>query len=344
MKARVAAVLATATVLSGCSLSFQDVPVGRAPEGESYHLTLVFQDASNLPIGGKVQLGQAVVGRVSELRAKDFQAQVTIAVRQDVRLPAGTKAQLQVTSALGEEFIALEPGSGQGTLADGAVIGLADTSRGPSVEDLLAAAGTVLNGAGIDQLRTIVTETNTALGGREQEVRDLLTRLDSLLASVDAHRGELTRTIDSVSALTTTVNNERATLEAGLTRITPALQVIIDQRGTLDDLFGRVGSLSRVTQNVLGKTEDQVLTLTRQVRPLLDEVGGLNDSLGHALAGIAPFQQRLAAAVPGDYLNLDGTVDVPNTLLPLLTGQPPPAPGSEPEPVTLQDFLAKGTR
>jgi phospholipid/cholesterol/gamma-HCH transport system substrate-binding protein len=334
-------------VLAGCGVSFQNLPIGRSPAGDSYRITIVFDNAANLPMGGKVKIGQSVVGRVSEMHAEDFRANVTVAMAGDVRLPRGTKAQVQVTSALGEEFIDLQPPAqpGTGYLADGSVIDLPDTSEGPSVEDLLAAAGTMLNGAGIDQIRTIVTETNTMLGGREQKVQDLLGRLNSLLGSVDAHRGDLTHAIDSLNALTTTANNERDTIAAGLTRITPAINVLLGQRGNLEGLLGRVTTLSHATQNVLGKTEDQIIDLTRQARPLLDEVGGLDQALGRALAGIAPLQASFARAVPGDYLNVDGTLDVPNTLLPLLTGSPPPPAGSTPpRPGGLADFLARSAR
>ncbi|NKQ52712.1 MCE family protein [Amycolatopsis sp. K13G38] len=335
-------VAALAFALCGCS--FQDLPVGRAPEGDSYHLTVVFDDASNLPIGGKVHLGQAVVGRVSALQAKDFQARVTIAVRQDVKLPRGTHAELQVTSALGEEFIALTtpPGQGQDYLGDGGTIPVTDTSRGPSVEDLLAAVGTTLNGAGLEQARTVVAEANTALGGRTGEIRDLFGRLDRLLAGVDAHRGEITHTLDSLDTLAKTATSERATIEAGLTRITPALQVLIGERGDFETLLGRVTTLSTVTQDVLGKTEDEVLGLVHDMRPLLDQVAGMDRQLGDTLAKLAPFQDKIAKAVPGDYLNLVGTLDIPNTLLPVLTGQPPPPAGQPPQ--TLTDFLARGTR
>ncbi|AXB43148.1 MCE family protein [Amycolatopsis albispora] len=338
--------LAVLTLVSGCGVGFQDLPLGRTPDGDSYRLTLVFADAAGLPVGGKVKLGQAEVGRVSELRARDFRAEVVVAISAGVPLPAGTRAQIQVSSALGEQFVDLQPppGPAAGTLADGGVIGVELTSGGPAVEDLLAAAGTMLNGAGLDQVRTIVAEANTALGGRSAQVKELFGQLDSLLASVDAHRGELTRAIDSVGALTTTVNDERATIEAGLTRLTPAIEVLNGHRGTLENLLGRVTTLSRVTGEALGKTEQDLLALVPQVRQLLGELGGLDTELGATLAKIAPFQENLARATPSDYLNVDGRLDVPNTLLPLLTGSPPPPPGSAPEPGALADFLARSAR
>ena len=57
------------------------------------------------------------------------------------------------------------------------------------------------------------------------------------------------------------------------------------------------------------------------------------------------FQLKLGGAIPGDYLNLDGTLDVSGTLLPLLTGRNPPVPGgSAVPPGTAADLLTGGTR
>ncbi|WP_158886911.1 MCE family protein [Amycolatopsis anabasis] len=343
---RIAALAVLVTVLSGCGVSFQNLPIGRNPDGDSYPITLVFANAANLPIGGQVKLGQSVVGRVSDLAAKDFQALVTVRMTRDVRLPIGTKAELRVTSALGEEFVNLEvpPGTPSGYLAEGATIGVRDTATGPNVEDLLAATGTMLNGAGLDQVKTIVAETNTALAGREQTVRDMFGELNGLLGSIDARRGELTRTLDALNSLTTTVNNERSTIEAGLTRLTPAIQVLLDQRGSFEQLLGRVTTLSRTTTEVLGKTQDKLVTEVRKLRPVLDELGSFDRTLGDTLAKVEPMSKLFARAIPGDYLDMDGTVDVPNTLLSLLGLPGALLGGTPPPPRDLNDFLARGTR
>ncbi|WP_165436240.1 MCE family protein [Amycolatopsis suaedae] len=341
MRAR-AAVVAAALLCGGC-VGLQDLPVGRSPDGPVYHLTLRFADAGTLTAGGKVKLGQAEVGRVGELRAEGFEAVLTVAVREEVVLPEGTTARIEADSALGEQFVALHPpaGPGPGRLADGAVI--RDTSTGPSVEDLLAAAGTVVGGSGLDQVRTIVTETSAAIGGREDKLRELFTRLDTLLGSVQAHRGELTRTVDSLNALAALAVREQATLTAGLTRLAPALRVLADQRTHVQDLLGRVTTLSRVTTEALGRTREQLLGMLPRARQVLAEVGSLDGELGRTLAMLEPFGRDLARAIPGDYLNVDGTLDVPGTILPLLTGSPLPA-GSAPEPGGLDALLRGGVR
>ena len=43
----------------------QDFSVGRSVSGPSYHLTVVFDDATGLPIGGRVELHDVEIGKVS---------------------------------------------------------------------------------------------------------------------------------------------------------------------------------------------------------------------------------------------------------------------------------------
>ena len=51
--------LVIAAPLTGCSLNFQHLPLGRGLPGESYPLNMEFVDASLLPVGGEVRIGQA---------------------------------------------------------------------------------------------------------------------------------------------------------------------------------------------------------------------------------------------------------------------------------------------
>ncbi|WP_163570255.1 MlaD family protein [Fodinicola feengrottensis] len=132
MRLRVGALLAVAAVLlSGCGLSFQNLPIGRGGEGPSYDLTAIFTDAAQLPLGGQVRIGQAVVGRVTSLQARKFQAVVHMRIDVGTQLPVGTTARLELTSVLGEEYVLLVPPdkADRGFLANAAVIGLADTAR-----------------------------------------------------------------------------------------------------------------------------------------------------------------------------------------------------------------------
>ena len=46
----------------------------------------------------------------------------------------------------------------------------------------------LLNGGGVNQLKTITTELNKAIAGREPEVRSMLQRVNTLVTDLDGHR------------------------------------------------------------------------------------------------------------------------------------------------------------
>ncbi|GAA1665335.1 MlaD family protein [Fodinicola feengrottensis] len=323
MRLRVGALLAVAAVLlSGCGLSFQNLPIGRGGEGPSYDLTAIFTDAAQLPLGGQVRIGQAVVGRVTSLQARKFQAVVHMRIDVGTQLPVGTTARLELTSVLGEEYVLLVPPdkADRGFLANAAVIGLADTARAPDVENTLAAVGALMSGSGLDQVQTIVTETNRALAGHEQQVRNLLGQLDSLLRSLDAHRNDINRTISALNSFAALGAQNQAALQAALTHITPALDVLLSQRTDFLTLLTSITQLSKTTTGLLSQTSAGLVERARQLRPVLTALAGFDSELGSTLMSLQTFQHLLEGSIPGDYLTMDADLSVSGTLESLITG------------------------
>ncbi|PXY30034.1 mammalian cell entry protein [Prauserella coralliicola] len=312
--------LATAALASGCGLSLQNAAGISGAEGPVYRVTAEFTDAAGLPVGGTVQIGQATVGRVAEIRTEDYRAIVELDIQSDVELPANTRARLELTSALGEEFVVLEPPPRRDgpTLAQRPAIPLERTSRGPDVESTLAVVGTLLNGSGIDQVRTIVSEANTALGGRAGKVRGLLAELDTVLGSLDARSGELVSAIDSMHALSGQLAANRPTLERALTEIEPALRALLAERERFTALLGNVNSLGTAAQGLLDETGSAFTGQLARLRPVLDNLASLQGRLGPTLTSLQNFTVLLQDATPGDYLMLDGTLEVPLTIAEIL--------------------------
>jgi phospholipid/cholesterol/gamma-HCH transport system substrate-binding protein len=337
-------------LLSGCGLSFQNLPIGRGGEGPSYELTAVFSDAAQLPLGGQVRIGQAVVGRITELQARSFQAVVKMRINSGTRLPIGTTARLELTSVLGEEYVLLVPPdrADHGYLANAAVIGIGETGRAPDVENTLAAVGALMSGSGLDQIQTIVTETNRALAGHEQQVRNLLGQLDGLLRSLDTHRQDINRTINALNSFAALGAQNRAALQAALIHITPALDVLLSQRTDFLALLASVTQLSRTTTGLLSKTQQGLVTRAQQLEPILTALTSFDSELGSTLMSLQTFEKLVGQAIPGDYLTMDADLSVSGTLEALLTGGSriaPSTPATSPSTVGgVGNLLTGGVR
>lgn len=332
--AGIAAVLAAAVLTSSCGLKLQNAGLGTGHGGPSKRITAVFSDAGRLPLGGVVRAGQAEVGRVAAIETRDFQAVVALDIARDFPVPARTRAQLQLSSPLGEAFVMLVPpaqAAGGPPLADGSVIPIQHTTRGPDVEDTLAAVGVVLNGSGLDQARTVVSELSTALRGREQKVPELLHELDSVLGSLDRRRGEITGVIDSMHAASEQLARNRPLMEAAFTEIRPGIDVLLDERERFTQLLANTASLSTAANDLAQRTTDSLATQVHRLRPVLADLRKFDDGLGRTLESMTRFSQLFRQATPGDYVLFNGTLDLPGTIGEILLPQDPaPAPPQDP--------------
>ena len=88
----------------------------------------------------------------------------------------------------------------------------------------------LLNGGGLDQIRTITTELNKALRGNEPAVRDLLGRLNTFVGGVDRQKDEITTALVNVDKLAATLNQQKQTIINTLGTMPQALKILKDSR------------------------------------------------------------------------------------------------------------------
>lgn len=337
-----AALLATLMLTSGCALRLQSFAGAGGADGETYRVSAVFDELTRLPIGGAVRVGQRDVGAVTAIETRDFHAIVHMTIQADTELPVNTRAELRLTSALGEQQVVLRaPGSSGEVLTDGAVIGASRTSAGPDVEQTLAVLGTLVNGAGLAQARTVLNEVTTALDGRAGKVPELLAQLDSALGTLADNRAAITSLIDSLHRLSGTLAGNKSTLEDALTRIEPAIEVLLTQKDEFLGLLGKVNSLAKTASGLLERTSGALVGTVRDLRPVLDDLRGIDGRLGSILTKLDRFADLMHQAVPGDYLLLDGTLDVPLTVAELLS---PDLSGAQPDTGGIRELLRGGVR
>ena len=175
-----------ALTITGCA--FQGVnslplpgAVGRGADAAVYHVEMA--NVGTLESNSPVMIDDVVVGSVGKMTLHGWHADLEVSVKPDVVVPANAVATVGQTSLLGSMHVALDPPPGEapsGRLKPGATIGLNDSSTYPSTEQTLSSLAAVVNGGGLGQIGEIIRNFNTALSGRQDAVRDLITRLDTL--------------------------------------------------------------------------------------------------------------------------------------------------------------------
>ncbi|MFB8363759.1 MCE family protein [Streptomyces sp. NPDC055929] len=311
---------------------------GGADLGDSpYEVTAEFADVLSLVPRSAVKVNDVPVGRVTRiaLAPDGWTAAVTLRINREVRLPANAYARLEQSSLLGEKFVQLAaPVRGaRGTLADGAVIPASRTDRNPEVEEVLGALSLLLNGGGVQQIRTIATELNKALGGREPEVRSLLRRMDALVTSLDSHKGDITRALDAVNRLSATLATRSQDVGTVLTGLSPGLKVLEEQRTALLGMLRSLDGLADVAVDTVNRSRADTVADLKALAPTLKALADSGQDLPDSLQVLLtyPFTDEVLRGVKGDYLNVyldtaaaPGTTVVPE-FVPETDGEGPAA-------------------
>ena len=95
-------VVAVALAVSGCSYQ-----TAGAPKGD-LTLTATFDDAQGLVAGHSVQMSDITIGTVTKVELVGYKARATLSIEDGIKIPKGTRAEIKVTSLLGENYVDLQ--------------------------------------------------------------------------------------------------------------------------------------------------------------------------------------------------------------------------------------------
>ncbi|HEY7432830.1 MAG TPA: MCE family protein [Streptosporangiaceae bacterium] len=311
-----AAVAVTATTVTGCSTSgFNGIyslplPGGASLGSHPYQVTAEFSDVGDLVPQSAVRVNNVAVGRVTRiyLPQGSWTAHVTMQVNGSVRLPSNAIAEVQQSSLLGEQYVALAPAPGlpaQGRLGNGAVIPLARTTANATVEEVLGALSLLLNGGGINQLHTITTQLNAALTGNAPQIRSVLTEIHTLLANLNRHRRSIETALDGLGTLSTTLATRDRQIGNVLDHLSPGLRVLADEKAQLVTMLNALHRLTGVAVSTINASQADLVTNLKLLTPTLRRLADAGQSLPLALQVLLtyPFTNQVLKDVKGDYLN-----------------------------------------
>ncbi len=281
--------------------------VGRGEGAAVYHVQVA--NVGSLEPNSPVMLGDVVVGSIGRMKVTNWHADIEVSVRPDVVIPANAVATVGQTSLLGSMHLALDPPLGQapsGALEPGSTIGLDRSSTYPSTEQTLSSLSVVVNGGGLGQMGDIVREFNAALSGREDQIRDLLVRLNDFIGMLDTQRDDINASITAMDRMSSTFAAERDVITDALHRIPPALDVLIRQRPRITEALERLGRFSDTATGLINDTKDDIVRNLANLEPTLRALADVGPNLGTVLAYAPTFpytQSFIDRAIRGDYMN-----------------------------------------
>jgi phospholipid/cholesterol/gamma-HCH transport system substrate-binding protein len=226
-------------------------------------------------------------------------------------LAKAARFQIRFTTPLGEDYISVTSPqqAGQALLANGAVVGVSQTTVAPGIEDTFAALSTLLNGGGLSNIKTIVTELEDALQGNTKPARDSIIQLQVVLSNFDAHSDDFDKTLDGLQTLSSTINNSTGVVTEALKTLPSTFQLLAIDTSKVSQLLPKIAKLGDSVRTLLNQSQSAILADFDALRPTLDSLRSSAGQLVPTMNSLITFGQLFDRAAPGDYLNVDATIE-----------------------------------
>jgi phospholipid/cholesterol/gamma-HCH transport system substrate-binding protein len=288
--------------------------VGRGPGADIYHVEIA--NVATLESNSPVLIDDVTVGSVGPMTVKGWHADVEISVKHDVVVPANVVASVGQTSLLGSMHLELNPPPGQpgtGRLRPGETIPLNRASTYPTTEQTLSSLSMIVSGGDLGQFGEIVHNFNAALSGRAGAVRDLLSRLDKFVGTLDKQRDNIVASIQALNRLADSFASQHQVITAALRDIPPALDVLIKERPRLTEALDRLRVFSNTATKLVNDSQADLVRNLKNLEPTIRALADLGPDLDASLAyaTVFPFGQNfIDRAIRGDYFNVSPELDL----------------------------------
>ena len=255
---------------------------------ESYRLVAAFDDVSGLKEGDLVKVRGATVGRVKDIAVTNGRARVTVSVREDVRLPVDSVAEVRWRDLVGARELYLNPGASGRMLEPGATV--KHTKGTVDLGAVINSLGPLTGSLDPDQLNKILQSFSVALDGNQGDINQIIGNLGLLLdtlgsrgATIDqmlrdyrtvtdavaARDRQIAEVVDNLGSLTRAFASSGTTLDTALVRMSRF-------SGHLDQA---VGGSARELGQIVVSTRDLLRIARTNVKVLKGIVNGLPASL-----------------------------------------------------------------
>ncbi len=274
-------IFAIVTVLGGAFVGGRYAQIDRLVVDRSFPVSAQFKDSGGIFAGAQVTYRGIPVGKVGKLSFKDDGVRATLDIENSApNIPSDVLAVVANKSAIGEQFVDLQPRSNSGPyLHKGSAIALRDTRIPIDTTTLLVDVNNLVSSVNTDSLRTVVDELGQAFEGTGQDLSTILDTSSEFIQAADDNI-DVTRSLihDSTSVLQTQIDKqgELGTFSKNLALLSDSL---VEADPDLRRLFDK-GSQSAATLNAVVKENspdlgNAIRDLVTAGKPLSQNVLGL---------------------------------------------------------------------
>ncbi|WP_433463752.1 MCE family protein [Spirillospora sp. CA-128828] len=287
-------IVAMALAVSGCSYK-----TAGAPKGD-LKLTATFDDAQGLVAGHSVKMSDITIGTVTKVELAGYKAKATLSIKDGIKIPKGTRAEIKVTSLLGENYVDLQmpPGASMDRgpfYATGAAI--TDTSVQPAFEQVVGQAGPLIQALAGDDVATVVNAGATALDGQGQKLNKTIAQAGELLRMFAEQRRELGESVDRFAKLGRSLANGSDALSQLPGQLERTTRLLNQDKYKIIKTVDRLTMMAReLNDKVLEGRILRFRALLRDLDPVLQQLGGDRKRLTALVNGLVTFTDKLPRA------------------------------------------------
>jgi phospholipid/cholesterol/gamma-HCH transport system substrate-binding protein len=274
-------IFAIVTVIGGAFVGGRYAQIDRLVVDRSYPVTAQFSDSGGIFAGAQVTYRGIPVGKVGKLQFDNGGVKATLDIEKSAPdIPTDVLAVVANKSAIGEQFVDLQPKSRSGPfLASGSSIPLGSTRIPIDTTTLLVDVNDLVKSVNTDSLRTVVDELGQAFQGTGPDLARILDTSSEFIKTADANI-DITRSLirESDSVLQTQIDKQGqlATFSKNLALLSDTL---VDADPDLRRLLDKGGDSAKTLRTVVDENSEDLGNAIRDLlvanKPLADNVLGL---------------------------------------------------------------------
>lgn len=266
--------------------------------------TAEFSNASGLRDGQFVRAGGVEVGKVSDIKlmGNGDRVQVTLNVDRTLPLYQSTTAQIRYQDLIGNRYVNLDRGTGEGAdrvLPGGGFIPMSRTQPALDLDALIggfkplfkaldpqkvntiaSSLITVFQGQGgtINDILDQTSQLTSALADRDQAIGEVITNLNTVLDTTVKHEKDFDQTVNNFEILITGLKNRQDPLAQSVADISSAAgtlgDLLADDRPQLKDTLAKIETIQQPLADGQERLDDLLTRLPQAVK-MIGRAGGI---------------------------------------------------------------------
>jgi phospholipid/cholesterol/gamma-HCH transport system substrate-binding protein len=270
--------------------------------------TAEFDNVSGLRAGQFVRASGVEIGKVKDIKLVEggHRVQVDFNIDHSIPLYQSTTAQIRYLNLIGDRYMELKRGEGEGAdrvLPPGGFIPLSRTQPALDLDALIGGFKPLFRALDPDKVNSIATaiitvfqgqggtindildqtaQLTTQIAERDQAIGEVVKNLNIVLDTTVKHRQQFDQTVDNFEKLITGLNNHADPLAAGTANISNAA-------GTVADLLADNRDLLHKTLNYADSVQ----------QPIIDQLGQYEDTIQRTPPGLNTVGRAFSS---GDWL------------------------------------------